>query len=58
LKAAKLAGAILYVLITVLGPVSGAHINSAVTLVMALRRELPAALAIGYGRPGNYPEHG
>jgi glycerol uptake facilitator-like aquaporin len=41
-------GAILYVLITILGPVSGAHFNPAVTLVVALRRELPAALAVGY----------
>ena len=38
--------AILYVLITALGPISGAHFNPAVTLVMTLRREisLPAAL--------------
>ncbi|HYF56381.1 MAG TPA: MIP/aquaporin family protein [Salinarimonas sp.] len=34
-------GAILFVLITVLGPVSGAHFNPAVTLVFALRREMP-----------------
>lgn len=34
-------GAILFVLITMLGPVSGAHFNPAVTLVFALRRELP-----------------
>jgi len=33
-------GAILFVLITVLGPVSGAHMNPAVTLVAAWRREL------------------
>ncbi len=31
----------LYVLITVLGPISGAHFNPAVTLAMALRGELP-----------------
>jgi glycerol uptake facilitator-like aquaporin len=31
----------LYVLIEVFGPVSGAHFNPAVSLVMALRRELP-----------------
>lgn len=36
-------GAILVVLITALGPVSGAHFNPAVSLVFALRRELPAA---------------
>ena len=35
-------GAILVVLITVLGPLSGAHFNPAVSLVFALRRELPA----------------
>ncbi|HWT42828.1 MAG TPA: MIP/aquaporin family protein [Sphingopyxis sp.] len=34
-------GAILFVLITMLGPISGAHFNPAVTLVVALRRELP-----------------
>src|SRR5215207_4387861 len=34
-------GAILYVLITMLGPVSGGHFNPVVTLVFALRRELP-----------------
>ncbi len=32
--------AILFVLISLLGPVSGAHFNPAVTLVFALRREL------------------
>jgi glycerol uptake facilitator-like aquaporin len=43
-------GAILVVLITILGPISGAHFNPAVTLVFALKRELPprdAALYIG-----------
>ena len=34
-------GAILFVLITMLGPVSGAHMNPAVSLVAASRRELP-----------------
>ena len=34
-------GAILFVLIAMLGPVSGAHFNPAVSLVMAARRELP-----------------
>src|SRR5881392_118002 len=33
-------GAILVVLITILGPVSGAHFNPVVSLVFALRREL------------------
>jgi glycerol uptake facilitator-like aquaporin len=33
-------GAILVVLITILGPISGAHFNPAVSLVFALRREL------------------
>ncbi|WP_319824869.1 MIP/aquaporin family protein [Thalassovita sp.] len=33
-------GAILFVLITILGPVSGAHFNPAVSLVMAIRGEL------------------
>ena len=33
-------GAILFVLIAMLGPVSGAHMNPAVTLVMAARREI------------------
>jgi glycerol uptake facilitator-like aquaporin len=34
-------GAILVVLILILGPVSGAHMNPAVSLAFALRRELP-----------------
>lgn len=34
-------GAILVVLITILGQVSGAHFNPAVSLVFALKRELP-----------------
>jgi glycerol uptake facilitator-like aquaporin len=33
-------GAILVVLITILGPISGAHFNPAVTLVFAFKREL------------------
>ena len=40
-------GAILIVLILVLGPVSGAHFNPAVTLAFALRREIPLQTA-GY----------
>lgn len=35
-------GAALVVLITVLGPISGAHFNPVVTLVMATRREISA----------------
>src|SRR5688500_19590864 len=34
-------GAILFVLITMLGPISGAHMNPAVSLVAAARGELP-----------------
>ena len=38
----------LYVLIETLGPVSGAHFNPAVTLVMAVRGALPPPLAGAY----------
>ncbi len=41
-------GAILVVLITMLGPVSGAHFNPAVTLVFALRREIARGEATWY----------
>ncbi|MGE0829877.1 MAG: aquaporin [Hyphomonadaceae bacterium] len=40
--------AILFVLINALGPISGAHFNPAVTLVMALRREMSAGAALLY----------
>ena len=41
-------GAMLVVLITILGPVSGAHFNPAVSLVMALKGDLPASEASRY----------
>ena len=41
-------GAILVVLITMLGPISGAHFNPAVTLTFLLRRELTAGEAGAY----------
>jgi glycerol uptake facilitator-like aquaporin len=41
-------GAALVVLIGVLGPISGAHFNPVVTLVAALRRDLPRRLALAY----------
>jgi glycerol uptake facilitator-like aquaporin len=41
-------GAILVVLITILGPVSGAHFNPAVSLIFALRRELTPRDALLY----------
>ncbi|ATQ42003.1 aquaporin [Caulobacter mirabilis] len=41
-------GAALVVLIWVLGPISGAHFNPAVTLVAALRRDLPWRTALAY----------
>jgi glycerol uptake facilitator-like aquaporin len=41
-------GAILFVLITILGPVSGAHFNPVVSLVFTLRRELGAGQLAAY----------
>jgi glycerol uptake facilitator-like aquaporin len=41
-------GAILVVLITILGPISGAHFNPSVTLVFALKRELTLRQALLY----------
>jgi glycerol uptake facilitator-like aquaporin len=41
-------GAMLVVLVTMLGPISGAHFNPAVTLVFALKRELPPREALSY----------
>lgn len=39
-------GAILYVLITIFGPVSGAHFNPAVTVAFAIRRQVAAPQAL------------
>lgn len=41
-------GAILFVLITMLGPVSGAHFNPAVTLIMRLRGEISSRVAVAF----------
>ncbi len=41
-------GAMLVVLITILGPISGAHFNPAVSLVFAVRRVLPLREAVLY----------
>ena len=41
-------GAILFVLITMLGPISGAHFNPAVTLAFVLRREVTSLVALAY----------
>ncbi len=41
-------GAILVVLITILGPISGAHFNPAVTFAFAIRREIAIGAAIAY----------
>ena len=40
--------AMLFVLISLLGPISGAHFNPAVSMVFALRRQLPATAALAY----------
>ncbi len=42
-------GAGLVVLISVFGPVSGAHFNPAVTLAMLLRKAIPPHAALAYG---------
>ncbi len=56
--------AMLFVLITMLGPISGAHFNPAVSLVMAARRELPwrdvlpyILMQIGFGIVGAWAAH-
>ncbi|MBX4941941.1 MIP/aquaporin family protein [Rhizobium binae] len=41
-------GAILVVLITILGPISGAHFNPAVSLIFAMSRSLPKCELGGY----------
>ena len=41
-------GAILFVLITMLGPISGAHFNPAVTMISAVRRDITASVAMSY----------
>jgi glycerol uptake facilitator-like aquaporin len=41
-------GAILVVLITALGPISGAHFNPAVSAVFAFKRELPPGELVAY----------
>ena len=41
-------GAILVVLITILGPVSGAHFNPAVTVAFLMRREIEPGTALAY----------
>src|SRR3546814_6394031 len=41
-------GAILFVLITMLGPVSGAHMNPAVTFVMCMRGHIRIHAALAY----------
>lgn len=41
-------GCVLYVLITILGPVSGAHFNPVVTMAFAIRREISVADSSAY----------
>ena len=41
-------GAILVVLITILGPISGAHLNPVVTLVAAIKRDVTCSEAAAY----------
>ena len=41
-------GAALVVLITIFGPISGAHFNPAVTVVFTFKREFTSAEALGY----------
>ena len=41
-------GAILFVMITLFGPISGAHFNPAVTMIFTLKRELSGRDAVAY----------
>ena len=41
-------GATLYVIITIFGPISGAHFNPVVTLAMFLRRRISSRKSIAY----------
>jgi glycerol uptake facilitator-like aquaporin len=41
-------GAVLYVIITIFAPVSGAHFNPVVSLVVAIRDEIPWRTALAY----------
>lgn len=41
-------GLVLYLLITILGPISGAHMNPAVSLYLALTRQIGAGAALAY----------
>jgi glycerol uptake facilitator-like aquaporin len=41
-------GAMLYVLITILSPISGAHLNPAVTLAFLIRGSVGTAVALAY----------
>lgn len=57
-------GAMLFALITMFGPVSGAHMNPAVSLVAAMRRDLPwpdagcyILVQIGFGIFGVWAAH-
>jgi glycerol uptake facilitator-like aquaporin len=52
-------GAILVVIITILGPISGAHFNPAVTLVFAARGMTPWSEVVPYVRsPASSPNFG
>ncbi|MEM6826319.1 MAG: MIP/aquaporin family protein [Pseudomonadota bacterium] len=57
-------GAILFVLIAMLGPISGAHFNPAVTLAFLVRRDISFSTATGFiasqvggGAPGAFAAH-